>query len=201
MFSAPIQKLIDAFVRFPGVGPKTAERFVMYLLKSGRGDVARLTKALTELLQSIRTCERCQNFTDISPCAICADSKRDQNLICVVAEPQDIIALERIHSFPGVYHILRGLIQPLESGSPEQLRAEELVARLQTSPTRDQIEVVFAFDPTIEGEATIQYLKKMVAPLGVKMSRLATGLPAGGSVEYADEITLENALRTRQKLT
>ncbi len=195
MLAAPIQKLIEAFTRLPGVGPKTAERFVIFLLKSGRGEVTRLEKALDELLQNIRSCEICHNFADASPCEICTDSKRDRTQICVVAEPQDVMAIEKTGSYRGVYHVLRGLIDPLIDALPQQMKLAELVAR-----TPDATEIIFAFDPTIEGETTVQFISQKLKRDGLILSRLATGLPSGGSVEYADEITLGSALKARQKL-
>ncbi len=207
MFAAPIQKLIDAFTQLPGVGPKTAERFVMYLLKSGRGEVQRLERALEDLLISVRSCELCHNFSDTSPCVICRDPRRDKTVICVVAEPQEIHALEKTRSFTGVYHVLRGLIDPMVDVGPGNLKAAELIARVQGGEAGSGVngaekisEIIFAFDPTIEGETTIQYLSKQLAGPNLKITRLATGIPSGGSVEYADEVTLINALKNRQNM-
>ncbi len=199
MFAPPIQRLIEAFIRLPGVGPKTAERFVMFLLKSGRGEVSRLERALEDLLQSVKSCEECHNFSALSPCEICADSRRDHTTICVVAEPQDIIAIEKTHDYKGVYHVLRGLIDPLIDAGTHQIKAAELITRAKNSET-PIVEIIFAFDPTIEGETTIQYLNKQLKRENLKITRLATGLPSGGSVEYADEVTLAGALRARQNL-
>lgn len=195
MLAQPIQRLIETFTRLPGVGPKTAQRFVIHLLKSGRGEVTRLEKALEELLQTIRSCEICHNFSDTLPCAICADSRRDHTTICVVAEPQDVLAIEKTGSYKGVYHVLRGLIDPLIDALPQQMKIAELVARAP-----DAKEIIFACDPTIEGETTVQFLSKKLAREGLTITRLATGLPSGGSVEYADEVTLGSALKSRQKL-
>lgn len=195
MLAQPIQRLIETFTRLPGVGPKTAQRFVIHLLKSGRGEVTRLEKALEELLQTIRSCEICHNFSDTLPCAICSDSRRDHTMICVVAEPQDVLAIEKTGSYKGVYHVLRGLIDPLIDALPQQMKIAELVARAP-----DAKEIIFACDPTIEGETTVQFLSKKLAREGLTITRLATGLPSGGSVEYADEVTLGSALKSRQKL-
>lgn len=195
MLAQPIQKLIEAFTRLPGVGPKTAERFVIYLLKSGRGEVTRLEKALEDLLQNIRSCEVCHNFSDTSPCEICADARRDQTVICVVAEPQDVLAIEKTGSYKGVYHVLRGLIDPLIDALPQQMKLQELVARAPQAS-----EIIFAFDPTIEGETTVQFISQKLKRDGLILTRLATGLPSGGSVEYADEVTLGSALKARQKI-
>lgn len=199
MFAAPIQKLIDAFTHLPGVGPKTAERFVMYLLKSGRGEVQRLERSLGELLQAVRSCEVCHNFSDITPCDICKDSRRDHSMICVVAEPQDINAMEKTGTYKGVYHVLRGLIDPLVDVGPSHIKATELVDRVRHGGD-DIKEIIFAFDPTIEGETTLQYLSKLLAAPHVRITRLATGIPSGGSVEYADEVTLGNALKNRHSM-
>lgn len=202
MLAEPIKKLIDVFTRLPGVGPKTAERFVIHLLKSGRGEVLRLEKALGELLQSIRSCEICHNFSDASPCEICADTRRDHSIICVIAEPQELLAIEKTKTYKGVYHVLRGVIDPLVDVMPGYIKINELLARAQEKSGDEQIvkEIIFAFDPTIEGETTIQYISKKLSGSGITLTRLATGIPSGGSVEYADEITLGSALKARQKL-
>lgn len=195
MLAQPIQKLIETFSRLPGVGPKTAQRFVIHLLKSGRGEVVRLEKALEDLLQNIRSCETCHNFADTSPCDICTDSRRDKTLICIVAEPQDVIAIEKTGTYKGVYHVLRGVIDPLVDAMPQQMKLAELLERAPLAT-----EIIFALDPTIEGETTVQFLSKKLAREGLVISRLATGIPSGGSVEYADEITLGSAFKARQKV-
>lgn len=195
MLAQPIQKLIETFSRLPGVGPKTAQRFVIHLLKSGRGEVVRLEKALEDLLQNIRSCETCHNFADTSPCDICTDSRRDKTMICIVAEPQDVIAIEKTGTYKGVYHVLRGVIDPLLDAMPQQMKLAELLERAPFAT-----EIIFALDPTIEGETTVQFLSKKLAREGLMISRLATGIPSGGSVEYADEITLGSAFKARQKV-
>lgn len=195
MLAQPIQKLIETFSRLPGVGPKTAQRFVIHLLKSGRGEVVRLEKALEDLLQNIRSCETCHNFADTSPCDICTDPRRDKTLICIVAEPQDVIAIEKTGTYKGVYHVLRGVIDPLVDAMPQQMKLAELLERAPLAT-----EIIFALDPTIEGETTVQFLSKKLAREGLVISRLATGIPSGGSVEYADEITLGSAFKARQKV-
>ncbi|MCX6781460.1 MAG: recombination mediator RecR [Candidatus Magasanikbacteria bacterium] len=202
MLAKPIQNLISAFTRLPGVGPKTAERFVIFLLKSGRGEVTRLEKSLEELLQTIKSCEICHNFSDNSPCEICTSSLRDKTIVCVVAEPQDVMAIEKTKSFSGVYHVLRGLIDPLEDGVPGYIKINELLARTDEKNPIKISEIIFALDPTIEGETTVQYISKKIATdrPHVSLSRLATGIPSGGSVEYADEVTLASAIKTRQKI-
>lgn len=197
MFAAPIQQLIDTFSRLPGVGPKTAERFVLFLLKSGRGEVGRLQQALSELLQSVRSCEVCQNFAATSPCEICSDSRRNQSIICVVAEPTDVAAMEK-SGFRGVYHVLRGTLRPLDGVGPEQIKSAELFARVRA--TENLQEIILALDPTIEGETTTQYITQELTGSPVIISRLATGLPAGSLVEYADDLTLAQALSGRRCL-
>lgn len=202
MLALPIQKLIEVFTRLPGVGPKTAERFVIHLLKSGRGEVLRLEKALEDLLQSVKSCEVCHNFSDTSPCAICSDARRDHSIICVIAEPQELLAIEKTGSFKGVYHVLRGVIDPLIDAVPHYLKLSELVVRAHEQQDGERVvkEIIFAFDPTIEGETTVQFISQKLSGLDIALTRLATGIPAGGSVEYADEVTLGSALKARQKL-
>lgn len=197
MLAQPIKKLIDAFTRLPGVGPKTAERFTIFLLKSGRGEVVRLQQALEQLLQTVRSCVVCHNFTDTSPCEICVDQKRDRSVVCVVAEPQDVIAIEKIGSFAGVYHVLRGLIDPIQDTGTAHLKLSELLERVRGGTIR---EIIFALDPTIEGETTVQYIASQLKDSDVSLMRLATGIPSGGSIEYADEITLGGAFQARQKI-
>lgn len=197
MFPPAVKKLIDLFIRLPGVGPKTAERFALHLLKSGRGDVARLQKALEELLQTVRSCELCHTFSDTSPCAICADSRRNHGLVCVVAEPTDTEAIEKTRAFTGVYHVLRGLVTPLDDPDSAKIKLNGLYERLLIKPPA---EIIFALDPTIDGETTVQYIMETINPVETVCTRLAIGLPAGGSVEYADETTLTSALRGRRQV-
>ncbi len=168
----------------------------MHLLKAGRGEVTRLTRSLDELQNNVRSCEVCFTFAEKSPCEICASDKRNKKTICVVAEPQDIFALEKVGAYSGVYHVLRGLIDPMHDAGVAHLKISELVARAAGGAE----EIIFAFDPTIEGETTIQFIEKQLAGLPVARTRLATGLPAGGSVEYADEVTLAGALANRQQI-
>lgn len=197
MFPAPIANLIEAFERLPGVGPKTAERFVLYLLKTGRGETSRLQRALDELLRSVTSCAACHTFSVTQPCERCTDARRDKTTLCVVAEPPDIEAIEATGAFRGRYHVLRGLIDPLRDEQPT-LRIDELVERVQRDA---QItELIFALSPTIEGDTTTRYLASRVARAGLSVTRLATGLPTGGLVEYADEVTLGNAIKGRQKI-
>lgn len=196
MFAAPISNLIAAFERLPGVGPKTAERFTMYLLKSGRGETTRLTRALDELLRTVTSCAICHNFAVTSPCERCTDTRRDQKLLCVVAEPTDVEPIEATGVFNGRFHVLRGLIDPVCDEQPTHLKIEELVARVKNDTAIT--EIIFALSPTIEGETTMRYIAERLKRPQLILSRLATGLPYGGLVEYADEVTLGNALKTRQ---
>lgn len=193
----PIQRLIDALVRLPGIGPKTASRLAFYLLRSPADQVQELAAALGELKASIVYCRRCQNLTLANPCAICTDVHRDAHLICVVEEPLDVVAIERTGVYKGLYHVLHGVINPVEGIGPDDLRITSLLDRVKTeAPT----EIIVATNPTLEGEATAMYLSRLLRPAGVRITRLARGLPVGGDLEYADEITLSRALEGRRDL-
>lgn len=193
----PIARLIEALVKLPGIGPKTASRLAFYLLRAPEEEVIALAEALRELRQQIRLCEVCFNITDESPCAICRDERRDHGLICVVEEPLDVLAIERTGEYSGVYHVLHGVISPMDGVGPEHLRIRELVDRVQRDAPR---EVILATNPSLEGENTAVYIHRLLAPLGVRVTRLARGLPVGGDLEYADEITLVRALQGRQEM-
>lgn len=193
----PIARLIEALVKLPGIGPKTASRLAFYLLRAPEEEVIALAEALRELRQQIRLCEVCFNITDESPCAICRDERRDHGLICVVEEPLDVLAIERTGEYTGVYHVLHGVISPMDGVGPEHLRIRELVDRVQRDAPR---EVILATNPSLEGENTAVYIHRLLAPLGVRVTRLARGLPVGGDLEYADEITLVRALQGRQEM-
>ncbi|MDO8462697.1 MAG: recombination mediator RecR [bacterium] len=200
-----IEHLIAHFRRFPGVGPKTAERFVFHLLRLDTRAIDQLLVALRELRSRVDRCATCGTFAEQSPCTICGDPRRNHALLCVVAEPGDLLAVERTNEFTGVYHILGGLLAPIEGIGPEQLRIAELIARVSQQSSIGNLqskitEVIFAFDPTIEGETTINYLVQQLSPTGVTMSRVARGLPVGGDIEYADPTTLSDALTWRRKL-
>lgn len=199
MYPAPIAQLINAFSVLPGVGPRTAERFVFALLKKGKKEVGELTLALQELLKNIKSCSICQNFTDRDPCAICSDRARDQSIICVVAEPQDMVAIEKIGSYKGRYHILRGLIDTFDETSLTTIKIPELRERIRTASPKIQ-EIILALDPTMQGETTMLYLQKELQPFEIKITRLARGLPMGSDLQYADEITLESALKGRSEM-
>jgi len=193
----PIARLIEALVKLPGIGPKTASRLAFYLLRAPDEEVMALAEALRNLKQQTRLCEVCFHITDESPCAICRDERRDHGLICVVEEPLDVLAIERTGEYPGVYHVLHGVISPMDGIGPEHLRIRELVERVQRERPR---EVILATNPSLEGENTAVYIHRLLAPLGVRVTRLARGLPVGGDLEYADEITLVRALQGRQEM-
>jgi len=194
---ASIQRLIDAFAALPGIGPKSAARLTFYFLR-GHTDVAlQLAEALTGLIEQTHFCSQCFNVTDTDPCAICANPQRDASTICVVEEPMDVLALERIGHYRGVYHVLHGALSPLDRVFAENLRIAELEARLKRGGVR---EVILATNPTAEGDYTAAYLLTRLKPYGVRITRLGRGLPVGGDLEYADEVTLLRALEARQDL-
>ncbi len=194
-----IQRLIEAFSRFPGVGPKTAERFVFYLLKQSKQELDNLSSIIKNLKTEIKFCPNCFNFSLNNFCSICADPKRDRTTICVVAEAQDLEALERVNTYYGVYHLLGGTLNALEGITPKKLRIKELVERIEkTSPSIQ--EIILALNPDLEGETTVLYLTKLLKPFKIKITRLARGLPTGSDLEYADEITLSNALEGRREV-
>lgn len=195
----PVQNLIDAFSRLPGVGPKTAARLAFYLLKDD-GDIANdLAEALQNLKAETGYCKQCHNITLAGQvlCEVCSDDRRDDSLICVVEEPSDVIAIERTGVYGGKYHVLLGVLSPIEGIGPEQIKFQSLLERLQKEPVR---EVIIATNPTMEGDATALYLQQRISPLGIKVSRLARGLPVGGDIEYADQNTLQRALSGRQSM-
>ncbi|MBI4434164.1 recombination protein RecR [Candidatus Uhrbacteria bacterium] len=194
-----IQSLIEIFRRFPGVGPKSAERFVFHLLRGSGAEIDALVTRLQELRMRIDRCAVCGTFAERSPCATCTDPRRDRGIVCVVAEPGDLAAVERTGEFRGCYHILGGLLAPIEGIGPEQLRIGELIERVRTPQPAVQ-EIILALDPTIEGETTVNYLAAALAGSAVRVTRLARGLPVGGDLEYADPVTLSDALSGRREL-
>ena len=196
-YPAAIQELIDAFGRLPGIGPKSAQRIAFHLLKVPTDDVARLAHALTEAKAKVRFCERCWNIADAELCPICADDRRDASTVCVVEEARDIVAIERTGEFRGRYHVLLGAMSPLEGIGPEQLKVKELFARIEPEGIT---EVILCTNPNTEGEVTAMYLARMLKPLGLKVTRIASGLPVGGDLEYADELTLGRALEGRRDI-
>ena len=196
-YEGPVQALIDELGRLPGVGPKSAQRIAYYLLKSPAEDANRLALAITEAKARVSWCRRCYNLAEGELCTYCRDDRRDPAVLCVVEEPRDIVAVERTHEFSGRYHVLQGAISPIEGIGPEQLRVKELVRRVGEEGVR---EVILATNPNIEGEATAMYLAKLLQPLGLRVTRIASGLPVGGDLEYADEVTLGRALEGRREV-
>ncbi len=195
----PVAKLIDEFSRLPGIGPKTASRLVFYLLRAPEEQAGSLADALRELRERITFCSTCFNITESDPCAICTDENRDRSLICVVEEPLDVIAIERTSEFHGLYHVLHGTIAPVEGIGPDDLRIAQLLPRLGAHPPVR--EVIIATNPNMEGEATAMYIARQLEGSGVQVTRLARGLPVGGDLEYADEITLSRALAGRHVMS
>ena len=196
-YAAPVQALIDELGRLPGIGPKSAQRIAFYLLKVSPEDAHRLARAITDAKAKVSFCQRCFNVSEHTECQICRDDRRDQSVVCVVEEPRDVVAIERTGEFHGRYHVLLGAISPIDGIGPEQLKVRELITRLGREPVT---EVIVATNPTIEGETTAMYLAKLIVPSGVKVTRLASGLPVGGDLEYADELTLGRALEGRREL-
>ena len=189
--------MIDALARLPGVGPKSAQRIAFHLLKTDREEVARLTAAIDEARSSVGFCERCFNFSETPLCHICQDDRRDSSVVCVVEESRDVVAIEKTGQFRGRYHVLLGAINPLEGIGPEQLKVRELLVRLEPEGVS---EVILCLNPTTEGDVTAMYLARILKPLGVKVTQLAMGLPVGGDLEYADEVTLGRALVGRREV-
>ena len=196
-YTPPVQILIDELGRLPGIGPRSAQRLALHLIKSDGDDVARLARAIIEAKQKVRFCERCFNLADAELCSICSDAKRESSILCVVEDSRDIAALERTGGFRGRYHVLLGLIDPLQGVSPENLKVRELVARIKPESIT---EVVVCTSNNTEGDVTAMYLARMLSPLGVEVSRLASGLPVGGDIEFADEVTLGRAFDNRRRL-
>ena len=198
MYEGAVQNLIDELGRLPGVGPKSAQRIAFHILNADAADMARLANAISTVKTSVSFCEECGNVSETKLCTICRDERRDPSVLCVVEESKDVVAIERTRSFTGRYHVLGGAINPLAGVGPEQLRIRELVSRLADERIQ---EIILAMDPNLEGEATATYLSRMLMPLGVRLSRLASGLPVGGDLEYADEITLGRALEGRRVIS
>jgi len=197
-FPEPVARLVEALQRLPGVGPKTAQRLTFFLLKRPADEVNELATALTELKTRIIHCTRCWNVTEEDPCRICRDPARDARSLCVVEEPNDLLALERTGEFKGRYHVLLGALSPLDGIGPEDLKVRELLARLDLQGVE---EVILATNPSVEGEATAIYLAKLLKPLAVRITRIARGLPVGGDLEYADQVTLSKALEGRREMS
>jgi recombination protein RecR len=197
LYAGPVQSLIDELGRLPGVGPKSAQRIAFYLLKLPSDDALRLARAIAEAKERVSFCKRCFNVCEGEECEICLDPRRDPTVVCVVEEPRDVVAVEKTQEFRGRYHVLQGAISPLEGIGPDRLRVKELLARLDAEAVT---EVILCTNPNIEGEATAMYLARLLKPLGVRTTRIASGLPVGGDLEYADELTLGRALEGRREL-
>ena len=195
-YPKPMARLIEELTRLPGIGPKTAQRLYYFLISQPESAVQSLAESIVDAKRRTKYCSQCFNLTEEDPCQICSDPKRNRNFICVVEEPRDVIAMERTRSFPGIYHVLHGSISPLEGVGPDQLHVKELIARVGP----DVEEVLLATDPNVEGEATAMYLARLLKPIGVKVTRMAHGMPVGSDLEYVDEVTLAKALEGRREL-
>lgn len=193
----PVERVVDEFARLPGIGPKTAQRLTYFLLRAPAEQAEALAEAVLELKRNVVLCSECFNITETSPCSICANPQRDSTKICVVEEPLDVVAIERTGQFSGRYHVLHGAISPIEGIGPEELKVRELMQRLRPG---EILEVILATNPNMEGDATAVYLFRQIKPIGIEVTRLARGLPIGGDLEYADEITLSNALTGRSRV-
>ena len=196
-YSKPLARLVEEFQKLPGIGPKSAQRMAFFILKMPVHEVQKFTDAILDAKEKIKYCRHCFNMSSENPCEICTDDRRNRNIICVVAETRDLIAIERTREYKGVYHVLQGLISPLDGITPEDLRIKELIERLQNENAE---EIILALNPSVEGETTSMYLAKLIKPLGFKVSRIAFGLPAGADLEYADEVTLTKAMEGRREV-
>lgn len=196
-YSKPLAQLIEELQKLPGIGPKSAQRLAFHLLKQPDGDVKRLAQSLIAAKEQIKLCSVCSNLSVLDPCELCAHPGRDSSMVCVVAEPKDLVAVERTKEYKGRYHVLQGLISPMDGVGPDQLKIKELLDRLNT---REIQEIILAINPSIEGEVTTLYLSRLLKPLGTKVTRIAFGLPVGGDLEYADEMTLVKALEGRREI-
>jgi recombination protein RecR len=195
VYAAAVQDLIDELGRLPGIGPKSAQRIAFHLLKLSKDDALRLATAITEAKDRVAFCHRCFNVSEGDECELCSDDRREPHVLCVVEEPRDVVAVEKTHEFRGRYHVLQGAISPIEGIGPDQLRVKELMQRLDPEGIT---EVILCTNPNIEGEATAMYLARLLKPLGIRVTRIASGLPVGGDLEYADELTLGRALEGRR---
>jgi recombination protein RecR len=193
----PVARLIEEFHKLPGIGPKSAARLTYHLLRVPESGARSLAEAIIAVKEKIILCSVCQNLTDNDPCVICRDSNRDQSVVCVLEEPLDILAVERTGQFKGLYHVLHGVISPMEGIGPDDLRISELLARLNDDTVK---EIILATNPNLEGEATAMYLQRLISPLGIRVTSLARGLPVGGDLEYADEVTLGRAIEGRREV-
>lgn len=197
VYAGPVQDLIDELGRLPGVGPKSAQRIAFHLLKLPKEDAVRLSRAIVVAKEKVAWCTRCFNLADAELCAICVDDRRDSTMLCVVEEPKDLVAVEKTGEYRGRYHVLQGAINPIEGVGPDQIRVKELLTRIVPEGVE---EIILCTNPNIEGEATAMYLARTLGPLGLKVTRIASGLPVGGDLEYADELTLGRALEGRREV-
>ncbi|NLX77314.1 MAG: recombination protein RecR [Clostridiaceae bacterium] len=197
MYAAPVAKLIDEFEKLPGIGHKTAQRLAFYILNMPEDKAIEFANAIIDAKKKIHYCSVCGDLTDTDPCRVCSSQNRDRSVICVVESPRDVIAMERIREFKGLYHVLHGVISPLEGIGPEDINMKSLIKRIGEGETR---EVILATNPDVEGEATAMYLAKLIKPMGIKTTRIAHGLPVGGDLEYADEVTLAKSLEGRREI-
>jgi recombination protein RecR len=193
----PVSRLIEELSKLPGIGPKSAARLTYYLLRIPEAEARALAEAIIAVKEKTLFCDLCQNITDSNPCAICASKERDHSIICVVKEPLDILALERTGQYKGLYHVLHGVLSPMDGIGPDDLKIKELLQRLKTGSVK---EIILATNPNLEGEATAMYLQRLLSPFGIRLTRLARGLPMGGDLEYADEVTLTHAIEGRQEM-
>ena len=201
MVASPIARLVQQLAKLPGVGEKTAARLAFHILRAPAEDAAALAAAIAEVRQKIRSCSICCDLTETDPCAICRDARRDGGLVCVVAQPQDVLAIERAGGYHGRYHVLHGVLSPLDGIGPDDLRVAELVRRCGAGASETPVrEAILATSPSVEGEATAVYLAKLLRPLGVRATRIATGVPIGGELEYADQLTLARAIDGRREM-
>lgn len=196
-YARPLNKLVAELGKLPGIGGKTAQRLAFHILSLPSEEARSLTDAITEAKEKMRFCSVCGNLTDTDPCSICSDGARDHSVICVVESPRDVYALERVREFSGVYHVLNGVISPMEGKGPEDINLRSLIVRLQENDVK---EVILATNPNVEGEATAMYIAKLIKPAGIKVTRIAHGLPVGGDLEYADEVTISKAMEGRREL-
>ncbi|HBG49580.1 MAG TPA: recombination protein RecR [Cyanobacteria bacterium UBA9971] len=196
-YTKPLARLIEEFQKLPGIGPKSAQRMAFQILKMPSAEVQKFCDAILEAKEKIKYCRTCFNMSSEDPCEICTDTRRDKHMICVISETKDLIALERTREYKGKYHVLQGLISPLDGITPNDLRIKELLERLDKENPE---EVILALNPSVEGEATSLYLSRLIKPLGIKVTRIAFGLPAGADLEYADEVTLARALEGRREI-
>lgn len=197
LYAPAIARLIEELQRLPGIGPKSAQRLAFHILRTDEEGARRLADAIVDVKRSVRFCSRCFNFAEGDLCEVCASEKRDRSVLCVVEEPRDVVAIERSGGFTGVYHVLQGAISPMDGIGPDQLKLRELVDRVSSGEVR---EVIVATNPNVEGETTALYIARLLRPLGVRVTRIASGLPVGGDLEYADEVTLSRALEGRRDI-